>query len=455
MAQYRKMKRTEIGRTPVNRSQIMALAWPAIGEMSLHMLAWIVDTAMVGRLGAGALSAVGLGGQVYFSIIFFLGAVAIGITALVARRKGAGNNKAAAHIAQQGLMLALVLGAVAAVTLRLATPHVFSLVGFGPDVRSMGEGYLGTLAIGGIFFLPKMAANGTMRGLGDTRTPLYVTIITNVINVVGDYLLIFGRLGFPAMGVTGAAVALVVGQGVGTMVALYVLFRRRDIQVHIKSLVHPHIPTIRKIVALSFPAGIETLLRDGARTLTTFVIASMGTVAMAAQQVTVAAESLSFMPGYGFAIAASILTGQSLGAKDPGRAEESTYQASTLAMYVMGGMGVLFLLFPGVFLRIFTDDPEVIALGSWCLRVAALMQPAMAAADVYVGSLRGAGDTKTAMYVSGLGSWVIRVPLILVAVYVLHLSLVAIWVVVLIEQVIRALVTRWIFKRGQWKTLDI
>ncbi|MFO8059938.1 MAG: MATE family efflux transporter [Bacillota bacterium] len=455
MAQYSKTELNRTASTPIQRSQIMSLAWPAIGEMCLHMMAWIVDTAMVGRLSAAALSAVGLGGQVYFSVIFFPGAIGIGITALVARRKGAGQTQAAAHIAQQGLILALVLGIAAVVAILLITPHLYTLVGFSGEVAALGQEYLGILAVGGVFFLPKIAASGAMRGLGDTRTPLYVTIITNVLNVLGDYLLIFGRFGFPEMGVGGAALALVVAQGVGAATALFVLFRRRDVQLKVSSLLRVHTPTIKRIVTLSFPAGLETLMRDGARTVSTLFIASMGTVAMAAQQVTVAAESLSFMPGYGFAIAASILTGQSLGAGNTRAAEESTRHASLLAVYTMGGMGVLFLLFPTQLIALFTDDPEVINLGAWCLRVAAVTQPAVGVADVYVGSLRGAGDTRSAMYVSGIVSWAVRVPLILLVVHVLNLSLVAVWVVVLIEQTLRAAAACWIYRRGRWKTLDV
>ncbi len=446
---------TEALTEKVGKREVLALAWPAILEMSLHMLAWIVDTAMVGRLGAAALSAVGLGGQVYFSLAFFLGAVGVGATALVARHKGARDTSGASHVAEQGLFLGLVFGALMTAILLPNARRLYDLVGLGSEVGSLGTAYVRTASLGALFFLPTMVANGIMRGMGDTRTPLYVTLVTNIVNIVGDYLLIYGHLGLPRMGVAGAALALLAGQVVGGLLALWALFRRADPPIRLAGVLRPRVASLRRILSLSIPAGMETVLMDGARTVSTFIIASMGTVSMAAHQVAITAESLSFMPGYGFAIAASIITGQSLGAGKPRRAEEGTRQSWLLGLMTMSAMGLVFFLFPRQLVALFTVDREVIDLAARCLQIAAVMQPAIATTEVFTGALRGAGDTRTAMYVTALGSWAVRVPLIVVAVYVLHLSLVTVWLAMVAEWTVRALLVRWVFTRGRWRALQV
>jgi len=439
----------------LGKKEILALAWPAIMEMSLHMIAWIVDTAMVGRLGAAELSAVALGGQVYFSSAFVLGAVSVGITALVARYKGQKDLIGATHTTEHGLFLAMSLGLMLTAIMLPNAHRIYALAGTEPAVTAMGTDYVRIISLAALIYLPTMAANGAMRGLGDTRGPLIVTVVTNLVNVAGDYLLIFGNLGLPRLGVSGAAWALVAGKVCGGILALYLLSRREDVRLRISQMIRPNSTTLKRIIRISVPVGVETILRDGARTVSTFMIAAMGTVTLAAHQVTVTAESLSFMPGYGFAIAASIITGQSLGAGSPQRAEKGTREAWLLGLTIMSAMGLIFFIFPQQILRLFTSDPDVVHLGARCLRIAAFMQPFICTSDVFAGALRGAGDTKTAMYISAVGSWAIRVPLILLGVYVLDLSLPGIWVIILIEIAFRALLARGIFNRGRWKHIPM
>ena len=435
----------------IGRKEIFALAWPAILEMCLHMTAWIFDTAMVGRLGAAELSAVALGGQVYFSLVWVLGAVGIGITALVARHKGEEDLLGASHISEHGLFLALVLGAICTAVIAPNAHLVYRWAQTEQSVAAMGTGYVRALSLAAVIYLPTIAANGIMRGAGDTQGPLMVTIVTNIVNIVGDYLLIFGSFGFPRLGVLGAGYALVSGQIIGGIFAVILLLRRTSLRLRLSQIIRPNSATLKRIIRVSIPAAVEALLRDGARTFSTMIIASMGTITLAAHQVTVTAESLSFMPGYGFAIAASIVTGQRLGAGQPDEAEKGTSEAWRMGLIVMCVMGIAFLLFPEYILRLFTTDPEVIRLGARCLRIAAFMQPAICTSDVFAGALRGAGDTETAMYISGISSWVIRVPLIVIGVYVLDFSLEAIWVVILAEIIFKAAAAWNVFNRGRWK----
>jgi putative MATE family efflux protein len=437
------------------RNQVLTLAVPAMGEMVLHMFIWIVDTAMVGRLGAAALSAVGLGGHVYFTLSFVFGAVGVGVTALVSRCKGTGDLAAAARIARQGLLVAMGLGLVLGGIVFAAAPTLFrDLARLGPETTRLGVEYLRILCMGAPLLLAGFAANAAVRATGNTRVPLLAAIVGNVVNGVGDYLLIFGVLGFPRLGVEGAAIAAVLGQAAGSIVSLSYLFSSRSGLAGSGGWA-PDPAVLGRLARLSVPAAGEALFLDGGRIVVQFAVASLGTVAFAAHQVTVAAESLSFMPGHGFAIAAAVLAGQGLGAGRPDDVRGWTAEAARLAGMVMGGMGLVFLAAAPLILRAFTPDPVVVALGAVCLRIAAPGQLAIAYAETHSGALRGAGDTRAVMAVTAAGIWALRVPLSYAAVFLFGLDLRAIWVIMVVEWAIRAALIRTVFRRGRWATIKL
>ncbi len=441
--------------SPERRSQVLALAVPAMGEMMLHMFIWIVDTAMVGRLGATALSAVGLGGHVYFSLSFVFGAVGVGVTALVSRCKGTGDLATAARIARQGLLVATGLGVVLGVVVFAAAPVIFrDLARLGDDTTRLGVQYLRILCAGAPVLLAGFAANAAVRATGNTRVPLFAAMLGNVVNGVLDYLLIFGVLGFPRLEVAGAAVAAVLGQSAAAAVSPGYLFSGRS-GLAVSGPWALERDVLQRLARLSLPAAGEALLLDGGRIVVQFAVASLGTVAFAAHQVTVVAESLSFMPGHGFAIAAAVLAGQGLGAGRPDDVRGWTAEATRLAGMIMGGMAMIFLLLAPAILRAFTPDPAVVALGAVCLRIAAPGQLAIAYAETHSGALRGAGDTRAVMAATATGIWALRVPLSYLAVFGLGLDLRAIWVIMVGEWVVRAALIRSAFGKGRWATMKV
>ncbi|MCL6451110.1 MAG: MATE family efflux transporter [Acetobacteraceae bacterium] len=447
--------RTEAGTAPseaaAGRRRILRLALPAMGEMVLHMAVWMIDTAMVGRLGAAALSSVGLGGQVYFSALFAVGAVGVGCTALVARHVGEGRLDRAGFYGGQSITLSLALGVLLTSAAWLAAPGVFRLAGLGREVSASGVVYLRILSLAAPFHLSNLAAGAILRGSGDARTPLFVAGLTNLINALADYLLIFGVGGFPRLGVRGAALASAAGVAAGSLayVAVYLSGRPR-VRPGRSSLFPLRPREAWRVLRLSIPAGLESLLMDGARTVNTFIITVLGTVPFAAAQVAIAAESLSFMPGYGFTLAASVLAGQNLGAGQHRRAVGETWQSLRMAVAVMGGMGLVFLLFPRPLTSLFTTDAGVVREAARCLFVAAFAQPFLAITEVLCGALRGAGDTRTPLGITVLGAWGLRVPLVFLAVRVAGLSLVYAWVVMVVEWAVRAVVSAALFRRGRW-----
>lgn len=513
--------------------EILTLAWPAILEMVLHMFVWIVDTAMVGRLGAGALSAVGLGGSVYWTAVWVFGAVSVGVTAMVARATGSRDNASASFAGGQGLLLGFGLGALLALGMFVLAPWIYKLARFERGVAAAGIDYVRIVGAGALLFIPLQVGSGILRGSGNTRTPFYITLVANSMNAIGDYGLVFGKFGLPELGVRGAAIATLAAHISGGILILAVLFcsRRRPASfayepfsrksckgsrdsyvnscpdsyedlscessygssyqgpyensyqsshrgsyenphgdreppawtpapasgelVRFKDIARVHVPTMKALFALSVPAGAEEALMNGSRMVSSFMIAALGTDAFAANQVTVAAESLSFMPGYGFAVAAGILVGQNLGARKPDNAMLVGRRSLRYSVAVMGGVGLIFLLVPHLIVRIFTNDVQVVRIASTCLRIAALEQVAIGTTDVLCGSLRGAGDTRTALRITATGTWAVRIPLIAISIYLLKLTLPAVWVITCLDWSVRAVLAMRYFRTGRWQRIRI
>jgi putative MATE family efflux protein len=185
------------------------------------------------------------------------------------------------------------------------------------------------------------------------------------------------------------------------------------------------------------------------------MVAHLGAVAYAAHQVAVAAESLSFMPGFGFSIAATTIVGQSLGAKEQVQASKSGWEALKLGLMIMVSIGLFFLILPHQIIKVFIPNPEVIELGASCLRIAAFEQPVIAVEMILSGALKGAGDTRWPLYSALVGNWLIRIPLVYLSVFVFHLPVTFVWIVTVIDFTVRSVIVLWRFKSGKWTAIKI
>lgn len=439
------------------RRKILSLAWPAVCEMMLYMLLDFVDVAFVGRLGAQSLAAVGLGAQIYFSILFVFSALSAGATALIARAVGSKDPERAGKTAGQALSLAVIVGLTVTLSVYLFTDVVVGLFRFEAGVQDLAAVYIKTTGSVAAFGLVLFISNGIFRGAGLTRIPFYIAALTNVVNIAGDYVLIFGKFGFPALGVRGAALATASAQVIGCMVMVALLISGATmVRVRPRDFFRLGDRELTSVLLkLSAPAGIEEALMSLGRLIGSFMLAGLGTVPFAAHQVVITAESLSYMPGYGFAVAATSLVGQNLGAREPEQAYQHGLTAARLALVVMGVIALVFLVFPSVIIAIFTRDPQVVGLGALCLRIAAFEQPAIALEMVLAGALRGAGDTHTPAMITVLSTWLLRIPLMYLSVYVFHLGLPAIWIITVFDWLVRASLVIIRYRRGKWQQIAL
>ncbi|MGB9866933.1 MAG: MATE family efflux transporter [Bacillota bacterium] len=441
------------------RLRVLKLAWPAMLEMSLHMALSAVDTAMVARLGAGPLAATALAAQVYWTIAMLAGALNAGTTALVSAAFGAKDWPRVYMLCAEALLAAIFAGAACWMAVLAAHGFLPLVLAIEADVLALWSQYLTTLAWGSIPFLLWIVGNAALRSTGDTMSPLAVAGISNAFNAVADWCLIFGNMGLPMLGVRGAALASVLSMCLGGTLTLVNLLRRGILPwpgEQEKLTISRN--EMLKLVSLSLPASLETLLLDGARSVQLIIMSSLPKVEFAAHQIAATCESVSYMPGYGLTIAGAVLVGQSLGAGEWKKARDSGLQALLIAAATMGGIGLAFVLFPGALVSFFAAEPEVLSGAARVLRIAGLFQPFVAATDTLGGALRGAGNTKSPLKVTAVAAWAFRVPLTFLAVRVAGLSLAAIWWINCLDWVLRAGFMWRLFQSEVWsdcaRTLD-
>ena len=390
---------------------VLQLALPAVGEQLLNLAVGLVDTFMVGHLGAEAVAAVGLSNQSVMLITTFFMALATGVTALIARHIGAKEADGANRILHQGYLLGAVIGLVATLLgLTFAAP-VMHILRAPAEVVPLGTTYLRIVSLSFVLASWLFVGNAALRGAGDTRSPMLVMLAVNVVNIAVAYATIYGLGPIPALGVAGSAIGAMTGRGMGGLIVAAILLRgRAGLRLQLRRLL-PDPVQIKRILNIGLPAGGEQLINRVGMLVYAVAVASLGTKAYAAHQLALQAESLAYMPGFGFAIAATTMIGQGLGAQQPARARSDVQMAQVSAIAIMSIMGLFFFFFPRQLLGIFINDPEVIRLGTWPLRLVAFSQPALATLMVLAGGLRGAGDTRATLAITGASLWLIRVPL--------------------------------------------
>ena len=442
------------------RKNIFHLAWPAILRMLLQSIVGVVDVIMVGQLGAAAIASVDIGNRIVFVLIGTLMSLTIGATALVAHHIGAGNKKEANHIMWQsllaGVIAAVVIGGLGILFSKdLMSSMTFLMEESNPFIINQGSVYLNIVLASMLVGLPMMVINAILQGIGDMKTPLFIMFISNIVNVIFNYLLIFGIGIFPALGITGAALGSGLGRLVGFLIGITILIKgEKGIKLDtaiIKLKIDFEI--IKDILTIGIPAAVEQFARQSSQIIYTAMVAGLGTATIAANAVTMNVSSLAFMPGFGFGMAATTLVGQSLGAKRKDLAENYSKQSAYLTFGLMTAASFLMYIFVNPIVNLYTDDPAVIGMAVSALKIFLLFQPMLGLVMVLAGALKGAGDTKWVMYFTIFGNWGVRLVLSYILGLKLGFGLNGFWFAMGIDILSRAGMIVWRFSSGKWKHL--
>lgn len=435
---------------------VLLLAWPVIVEMALQSAVGIADIAMVGRLGPAAIAAIGLCNQIYMLALTIFAAVRTGVTVLVARLMGADDVQGATQAARQALLISMLISFVLAALGLLFPAAGMRFLGASEDVVSVGIGYMRWKAISVIFAIIVMTTTGILRGCGDTLTSMYANTIINVLNIALNWVFIFGNLGMPAMGTAGAGFATMLARAAGCLIMLRVLFSgRASIKLTLTGSNKLHWPTIKRIMNVGIPAAVEQIMLRGAQVFFTMLITGLGTNMYAAHQIAMRADSIAFMPGFGFAVAATTLVGQNLGAQQPEEANRAGWLTMRLAIIFMLIIGVFLFTCAVPIVQFFTDEPEVIEAAVDVLRIIAFALPFVAIARVAAGALRGAGDVRYVMWGTGLSIWLARLGLAYIFVKVFDWGLTGAWLGMTADHITRATVFGYRYWKGEWKEISI
>lgn len=424
---------------------LYALAWPAFAENVLQTALGVVSLLLVGQLGTEAVAAVGLANQIYFLAVTILMGWSIGTTALVARQTGAGQSAQAGAIASQSLLIAGAAGlAMAVVAYPLARTAMLT-AGASASVADVGEPFLQWIA----FSIPGIAlmlvGGGALRGGGDTRTPMYVTGVANVINIALAYTLVLGAFGAPRMGVAGAGVAILVSRTVGAAIITWLVFRRAA-----GGWPGFKLELAKRIGRIGGPAAAEQFVVQLGFVAFNLIAIRIGTAEFAAMQIAFNVAQVSQLAGMAFATAATTMVGQSLGARQPERAAAAGWWATGTAVVWMVAMGVVFILFGDAIFRLYGADEVVRERGRLALLFMGFGQAPQAIAFVLAGALRGAGDTR-ATFLGGLaGTCGLRVLVAYGLGIAAGIGYPAIWLAWVSDWLMRSVLFVWRFRSGKW-----
>ena len=431
----------------MNQRRVLKLALPIIGENLLQTFVGVVDTLFVAALGSAALAGVGVALEVVFFAIAILSSIAIGGTVLVSQAIGARNHDEANRLARQTVMWAVLLSVPLAILGYTLAPPLVGLFHTEPDVAAEAVTYLRITGGTIITLLMTFVCGAILRGAGDSQTPLRTSIIANVVNVFLAYTLIFGELGFPRLEVAGSALSTTIGRGVGASILIWLLLSgRRAVSLRGYEGWSPRLRIATSLMKLGVPAAIEQMLMSAGFTAMIAIVALIGTDALAAQQISFTALSIAFLPGFGFATAATALVGQSLGARDLDAAQTAARISSRWSLVWMSTGGAIYFVFSEQILRLFTDDAGVVGLGNGALKALALSLPFWTFWTVFGGSLRGLGDARTPMFASVTSMW-LAVGIAWIAVEWFDASLTIVWSTFLITSPIAALINTRAFAR--------
>ena len=441
---------TDFTRGPIGRA-LGLLAIPMMLEMSMEAIFAVVDIAFVSRLGTDAIAVVGITEAIVTVLYAVAVGLGMGVTAMVARRIGAKQLDAAASVTGQALWIGAALSIGIGIAGVIFAEDILAMMGATDSVVTMGKGFTAVSLGGSATIMYLFLLNAAFRGAGDASIALRSLWLANGINIVLDPCLIFGLGPFPEMGVTGAAVATTIGRGIGVLYQLCYLFGGRGkLAFQIRHLrIVPEL--ISRVMVISIGGIGQFLISMSSWIVIMRIVALYGSTAIAAY--TIAWRMLEFvwLPAWGLGNAAATLVGQNLGANKPQRAEQSAWRAARYNTIFMTGAGVFLIAFAPGIAGLFSNDAEVVRIGTSCLRILGMGFPMYAVGMIITQALNGAGDTVTPSIINLVCFWFLQIPLAYWLATAVSLGPDGVFIAVVISESLLTILSVIIFRRGNWK----
>ena len=441
------------------RRLIFSLTWPSLAENLFTSFMSMADMIMVGRLGAYAISAVGLVSQPKFILMAAFMAMNVGTTALVAQNKGARNPDGANNALNQALILSVALMAIICVTMGiLAEPLIRLIAGSELSERTIVEGlkYYRIQIYGFPTVALTFTINASLRGAGNTRTTFYNNAVANIINVMLNYCLINGRFGFPRMEVAGASLATVLGQCVGLGMAIFVVMQGKQyVRLSLKKRWRFDVSMMKRIANIGIPSFIEQIIMRVGSLFFTTIVTSLGDISYAAHMVTMNIQQLSLTTGMAFGTASTTLVGQCIGRRRIDLSRIYVRMTQMMGLFVSVAIAIFMFTCGKLLSSLYSDDVAILALAADMLKIIAIVNPIMNARFIYVSALRGAGDAKFMAVITFFSVLLLRPLVALLLVRVFDFGLTGIWIALSSDFVVSFFITWVRYKRGKWTQIAI
>ncbi len=443
---------------------IAKLAYPVVLANLLQATVGVIDIWMVSRLGTQATAAVGMSRQLIMVFIISITGLAVGNRTIVAQFTGAERPDVVTRVAAQSIIVMFLVAIALSVVGVLLAPLMLQAMGADAELQALGVPYMQLFFALSIFMVFNFMFNAMLQGAGDMTTPLVIMLVINIIHVFFNYVFIYGAGPFPEMGVTGAALGTMTSRFVGTAVGLGVLFSCRfAVKLPRGTSFRPDWDLIWRMLRIGVPVAGQNMVRSLGNIGFLWVVTNSAMAGLqrdaniAAYSVGIQSEAFSYMPAMALSIVATTLVGQAQGARDSGEAERRGWMTGLLGIVVMSAVGVVLFVFAPQIIAAFNEarDPLVTRAGISYLRINGVVEPFMALANVMMGALNGAGDTRAPLYYTVLTQWLIRLPLSYALVMMTGMDISGAWYAMALATVVQGIVTANRFRTNQWKLVRI
>ena len=432
------------------------MSWPCAFEAVLVSLVGSIDIMMVGGLGAEAIAAVGLTNQPKFVLLAMIFSLNVGVTAIVARRKGAEDFKGANSCLKQSIILSFIISLIMAISGYIFANEIMLFAGAGEDVINDSVAYYKILMVSIVFTSLSLTINAAQRGVGNTKISMRTNVVANIVNLIFNYFLINGIWIFPRLEVRGAAIATTLGSIVGFLMSVFsVYYNTRILDLRGKGNWKFDKATMKAFLSISGSSVVEQVFMRIGFFSFAIIVAALGTIAFATHQICMNVINLSFCFGDGLSAAAASLVGQNLGAKRPDKAKIYGKTGQRMAFIVSTVLFFVFILARKQIIMLFNSEEHIVSLGGMIMIIIAFTTHAQTSQTVYNGCLRGAGDTKFVALISFISIALIRPGLAWILCFPANLGLKGAWIALFADQTMRYILGKKRFDSGKWTKIKI
>lgn len=440
------------------RKKILSMILPITTENVLQMMVGFVSMAMIGRIDTFAIAAVGLSMRITQIVWALFKGITTGATVFVAQAYGANDFAKVRKIIHQTLISTIAFVVLIQQYIYWNAPRILTWFGAKEELLENSIIYVRSVSWGLPFVAIMLVVTGALQGMGNARTPMVIAFFMNGANVIISWFIIFGNMRFPQLGIMGAGIATAISQAIAALLGLYALFSKNGVLSSLlnKSFFKFDMKQIGAVYKVGTPAAFESIFWQLCSVFLTKIMLDFGATAMAAHQLGMQAESISYMPAMGFGVAATAFMGQAIGAMNTKLAKEYLKEISLGSILITMVSTIVLWFFPASVMRLLTDQQEVIELGVVYLRLMAVVQIPQNLGGVINGALRGAGYTRIPMVIAGSGLWLVRLPLAYVLSKTMGYGIVGIWIAMTIDLVFRFILGYILYKvKDIYKTVSL